>query len=198
MGGSVARNFGRTIGSALDAVSNVLAAASLIPGVDTFVDIAAIPVDIARGDWVSAGLDTVGVIPFIGEAADTARLAKKADKAIDAAKAAKDAKKAVNISSFPKKVHPGRQGKHILGHNNYKNGKSIFSGTLDDAQKLIKEYSGTGQKINSNSERVNFNRVIGKFVDEATGKAYDTTIGTIRYSKDGAHIVPARPIEWRK
>ncbi len=65
----------------------------------TFVDIAAIPVDIARGDWVSAGLDTVGVIPFIGEAADTARLAKKADKAIDAAKAAKAAKKAAKTAS---------------------------------------------------------------------------------------------------
>ena len=65
----------------------------------TFVDIAAIPVDIARGDWVSAGLDTVGVIPFIGEAADTARLAKKTDKAIDAAKAAKAAKKAAKTAS---------------------------------------------------------------------------------------------------
>lgn len=102
MGGSVAGNFGRTIGSALDAVSNVLAAASLIPGVDTFVDIAAIPVDIARGDWVSAGLDTVGVIPFIGEAADTARLAKKADKAIDAAKAAKKVTAKAKTAKIPK------------------------------------------------------------------------------------------------
>lgn len=51
--------------------------------------------------------------------------------------------------------------------------------------------------INANTERVNFKKVIGKYVDEVTGKSYDTTVGTIRYSKDGAHIVPARPINWR-
>jgi len=35
---------------------------------------------------------------------------------------------------------------------------------------------------------------------EKTGKpplCCDTTVGTIRYSKDGAHIVPARPNWWR-
>lgn len=36
-------------------------------------------------------------------------------------------------------------------------------------------------------ERVNFETIIGKFVDKETGKAYNTTMGTIRYSKDGTH-----------
>lgn len=94
MGAGKAGNFGNTKGDALDALSNFLAAASLIPGLDTFTDLASIPVDLARGDFFSAGLDAVGIIPFIGEIADTAKLAKMADKAIDTAKAADKASNA--------------------------------------------------------------------------------------------------------
>ena len=195
MGGGISGDFGNTKGSSLDALSNLLTAASLIPGLDTFTNLASIPVDLARGDFLSAGLSAVGAIPFVGEVADTAKLAKMADKTVDAAKVAD---KASDFTKFTKKLHSGRQGKHIVGHNNYKKGRSIFSGSVSDAQQLIKKYSGTGQRINSTSERVNFKKVIGKYVDEVTGKAYDTTVGTIRYSKDGAHIVPARPINWRK
>ena len=86
MGGSISGNFGNTKGNSLDALSDILAAASLIPGLDTFTDLASIPVDLARGDFLSAGLDAVGIIPFIGEVADTAKLAKMADKAVDVAK----------------------------------------------------------------------------------------------------------------
>lgn len=86
MGGSISGNFGNTKGSSLDALSNMLAAASLIPGLDTFTNLASIPVDLARGDFVSAGLSAAGMVPFIGEVADTAKLAKMADKAVDAAK----------------------------------------------------------------------------------------------------------------
>ena len=64
--------------------------------------------------------------------------------------------------------------------------------------KWSKKYSGTGQRINDASERIDFETIIGKFVDAETGKAYDTTIGTIRYSKDGVHIVSARPINWEE
>ena len=86
MGGSVSGNFGNTKGSRLDALSDFLTAASLIPGLDTFTDLAAIPVDLLRGDFLSAGLDAFGVIPFVGEIADTSKLAKMADKALEAAK----------------------------------------------------------------------------------------------------------------
>ncbi len=198
MGGGKSGNFGNTIGSkslSLDDLSNLLTAASLIPGLDTFTNLASIPVDLARGDFVSAGLSAIGAIPVIGEVADTTKLAKMADKAVDTVKAID---KTSDFTKFTKKLHSGRQGKHIVDHNNYKKGRSIFSGSVSDAQQLIKKYSGTGQRINSTSERVNFKKVIGKYVDEVTGKAYDTTVGTIRYSKDGAHIVPARPINWRK
>ncbi len=88
--------------------------------------------------------------------------------------------------------------KHIVGHNNYKSGRSILTITTDSAEELVKKYSGTGQKINDTTERIDFKTIIGKFVDAETGKTYDTTIGTIRYSKDGVHIVPARPINWEE
>lgn len=100
--------------------------------------------------------------------------------------------------NYGKNIHIGKQGKHIVGHNNYKKGKSILNISTDTAQSLVKKYSGTGRKIGANRERVNFKRVIGKYVDPKTGKAYDTTIGTIHYSKSGTHIVPEKPINWRK
>ena len=48
MGGSISGNFGKTKGISLDALSNLLTAASLIPELDTFTNLASIPVDIAR------------------------------------------------------------------------------------------------------------------------------------------------------
>jgi len=69
----------------------VLAVASLIPGIDTFADMAAFGVDALRGDLATAVLDLVGAIPIVGEAADTARLARlgldAADAAVDMARA---------------------------------------------------------------------------------------------------------------
>ena len=195
MGGGISGNFGNTKGSSLDALSNMLAAASLIPGLDTFTNLASIPVDLARGDFLSAGLSAAGMVPFIGEVADTAKLAKMADKAVDISRATKTA---TNFKSFPKKIHIGKQGKHILGHNNYQKGKSILNISTGDAQKLINKYTGKGRKIGTNRETVNFKKVIGKYVDPKTGKAYDTTVGTIHYSKSGTHLVPDKPINWRK
>ncbi len=115
MGGGAGGSFGNTRGASpkavLDAISNVLTAASLIPGVDTFADLAAIPVDLLRGDYVSAGLDLVGAIPFIGEIADGAKTANRVvdaartfDKASDSAKALKKAKKVTSVSDNARSV----------------------------------------------------------------------------------------------
>lgn len=93
------------------------------------------------------------------------------------------------------KLHVGRQEKHIIGHNNYIEGKSIFTGTLEEAQHLISEFSGTGTRLGSNRERVDFGRVIGYYVDQKTKQKYLTTMGLIHYSKTGAHIVPSKPKE---
>ena len=97
------------------------------------------------------------------------------------------------IRGFPKRIHEGNQGKHIPGHNNYQKGKSVFTGSTEKAQELINKYAGTGQWIPPNKERIDFGEVIGTYIDRDTGKAYETTRGTIHYSQTGAHIVPAAP-----
>lgn len=181
--------------SFLDYVSTLLSVAALIPGVDSIVDLISIPVDLLRGDLISAGFDLIGIVPFLGEVGDAGKALRIADKAIDGTKVVD---KASSFSDFPKKLHLGKQGKHIVGHNNYQKGKSILEISIDEAQDLINKYSGKGQRIDYTTERVDFKKVIGKYVDEQTEKMYETTVGTIRYSKNGVHIVPARPREWRK
>ena len=74
--------------SFLDYVSALLSAAALIPGVDSIVDLISIPVDLLRGDLISAGFDLMGIVPFIGEVGDTGKALRIADKASDIAKAA--------------------------------------------------------------------------------------------------------------
>ena len=101
MGGSARGNFGNTKGanggSVLDSISDFLTIASLIPAIDTFADLAAIPVDLAREDYLAAGLDLVGAIPFVGEVADVAKLVKMADKAIDTVKIASRSSKGTKL-----------------------------------------------------------------------------------------------------
>jgi hypothetical protein len=116
MGGGAGRiDFGKTIGSKLDAatndaiakssvnfldaLSNGLTAVSLVPGFDTITNFLSIPVDLARGDYLSAGLDVLGIVPFYGEIADAAKIANKADKTADAAKVAKKASKGKKITN---------------------------------------------------------------------------------------------------
>lgn len=71
----------------LDYVSSLLSAASLIPGVDSIVDLISIPIDLLRGDLISAGFDFVGILPFIGELGDAGKALRIAEKASDIAKA---------------------------------------------------------------------------------------------------------------
>ncbi|MCT4543798.1 MAG: polymorphic toxin type 50 domain-containing protein [Vallitalea sp.] len=95
-----------------------------------------------------------------------------------------------------KKIHAGKQGKHIVGHNNYIQGRSIFNGTADDAQALIDDFAGTGKWINDVKEVVDFGKIIGQYADPSTGRLVNTTRGIIHYSSKGTHIVPANPIGW--
>ena len=114
MGGGIGGNFGNAKGSSLDALSNLLSAASLIPGLDTFTNLASIPVDLARGVLLSAGLDLIGVVPFVGEVADTAKLAKMVDKAVDIGKLSKKANTIAKRSpiKIPKKATANVQAKN--------------------------------------------------------------------------------------
>ncbi|MDR1184050.1 MAG: hypothetical protein LBK67_04565 [Coriobacteriales bacterium] len=98
-----------------------------------------------------------------------------------------------SVHGFPATLHEGRQGKHMPGHNNYVKGRSIFYGSTEDAQRLIREFGGRGTWRGKNKETVDFGRIIGKHIDRDTGESTATKWGTIHYSKSGAHIVPSRP-----
>ena len=90
-------------------------------------------------------------------------------------------------------LHTGKQGKHMPGHNNYIEGRSIMYGDMNTIQGLLDKYAGKGQKIDANKERVDFNQIIGRYVSLERDISEETTMGIIHYSKDGAHIVPAVP-----
>lgn len=95
------------------------------------------------------------------------------------------------------KIHDGKQGKHILGHNNY-SGKSYLLPQVDP-QKLVDKFAGTGAIKRDRSgkwiHRQFFmnNQPIGIVVDQNTGEEIPTRYFSIEYSKkDGTHVVPRK------
>ena len=98
------------------------------------------------------------------------------------------------------KIELSKQNKHVVGSSNYKPelGKSLF--TNKNPQKLLDNYSGKGQSVNNLSfgeagykEKVDFGVNIGTYINKDGTIGVPTTNGTIHYSKNGAHIVPAKP-----
>lgn len=96
-------------------------------------------------------------------------------------------------NSYPLQLHAGNQGKHIIGHPNYIPGRSIFSGTLKDADDLLKFYGpNTGLRWVSNKQFFSHGSYIGRHVD-ADGIVRLTKNGTIHWGSNGGHIIPGRP-----
>lgn len=89
------------------------------------------------------------------------------------------------------KIHPGKQGKHQPGHNNFEPGKSELD--HPDPQSLLDKHAGKGEK-HGNKEVVDFKESIGIWVSLDGKIRLRTTRGTIHYDvKGSAHIVPAHP-----
>ena len=51
-----------------------------------------------------------------------------------------------------KTIHQGKQGKHLRNHNNYTEGRSYLTITMEEAQELVDKYAGTGRIIRSKSD----------------------------------------------
>lgn len=94
-------------------------------------------------------------------------------------------------------INIGKQGKHIVGHNNFITGRSELAADPN----ALAVRAGSGGPVGSVPrgrpgfrERVDFGEEIGTYVGTAGDRA-PTTVGIIHYSSDGAiHIVPARPL----
>jgi RHS repeat-associated protein len=91
-------------------------------------------------------------------------------------------------------LNMAKQGKHILGHNNYISGKSILSANPID----LARRAGSGVQVGPVArglpgfrERIDFGYKIGEVVRD--GVSTPTTRGIIHYSKEGIHIVPSNP-----
>ena len=100
-----------------------------------------------------------------------------------------------NIS---KDLNATHQNRHIKDSKDYIEGRSIFDGTLSDAQELINTHHGTGEIRFSNAgnwigkEFITLDRDIGTHIDDITKVETITNSFGIHYSKRGAHIVPSR------
>ena len=98
----------------------------------------------------------------------------------------------------PKTIEPGKQGKHILGHNNYIEGRSYLTISIEEAQELVNKYAGTGELFRDksgkwrNQEVILSDKVIGVDIDNLTGEERFTKAFKIHYSNKGTHIVPKK------
>lgn len=96
---------------------------------------------------------------------------------------------------FPTVIHSGRQGKHYTTHSNFSKEKSEVTIDLDTLQYLVDTLAGSGIFYPPNKERINFGVIIGYHVNRLTGQRYETTYGTVDYSRTGCHVEPASPQE---
>ena len=98
-----------------------------------------------------------------------------------------------------KAIEPGKQGKHMKGHNNYIPGRSYLTISEEEAQELVNRYAGHGRLERdrrgrwNHKENIIVDRDIGVYVNKMTGEEAPTNRFTIHYSNNGAHIVPAQP-----
>lgn len=101
------------------------------------------------------------------------------------------------VESYNLTLREGQQGKHILGHNNYREGKSyIADASMEEIQKCILKHAGKGT-INRDKNG-NWDNTESIIDDTITGYVFSidkTWIATnkfkIHYSKEkGTHMVP--------
>lgn len=104
------------------------------------------------------------------------------------------------VRGFTTALHFGRQAKHMPGQPSHDRTKSTITVSLPELQELVERKAGTGLWRGANKEIVGFGRVIGIYRDPKTREAFETSRGTIHYSKAGAHVVPTapRPVTRRK
>lgn len=96
----------------------------------------------------------------------------------------------------PLGIEVGKQGKHILGNNNYIEGRSYLTISLEEVQELINKYAGTGE-INftrkgewDKKELIKVDKDIGVSINNKTGVETLTNKFKIHYSNKGTHVVP--------
>jgi hypothetical protein len=106
-------------------------------------------------------------------------------------------KKKSQWSKREKTINPEKQKRHL---GPQEDGRSYIYGTLEDAQRIVDNYSGKGtwKSEDGFKERVDVGYTVGAFVDQDSGVEIPSQVIIIIYSKTGAHIYPVRPIKKEK
>jgi hypothetical protein len=110
----------------------------------------------------------------------------------------KEIRDLIKSDKQPLSIEPGKQGKHILGHNNYIEGRSYLTISIEEAQELVNKHAGTGDIVISQSgdwrkqEIITTDKEIGVSIDPITGEKTPTRSFKIHYSNKGTHIVPKK------
>lgn len=86
-----------------------------------------------------------------------------------------------------------KQNKHVEGGHDYVEGKSIITASLGSLQDYYNNHRDEVEMINDHKGRLAFNRIIGIYIDKETGERSPTNKVISHYSKNGYHMVPARP-----
>lgn len=108
--------------------------------------------------------------------------------------------KAIREGRQPISVEDGKQGKHLVGHNNYIAGRSYFEQgtTVKQIQQAVNKYAGSGRvelkrdRKPSNKEVIRIPELTGYDVDKLSGNVYKTHLFKVHYSDKGVHLVPKR------
>lgn len=110
----------------------------------------------------------------------------------------------IKNGKYPLTINVQAQSKHIQESDQYIEGRSIVTISIDEVQELVNEYAGTGTPIVidgewKNKERIIDNdKIIGVQKDK-DGKSLETSNFMIHYNysdkeqKRGTHIVPSKP-----
>lgn len=103
------------------------------------------------------------------------------------------------IFGFTTAIHFGKQAKHLPGQSNHDTSKSTITIGIQELQRLVEMKAGTGRRLEGkNKEIVDFGTTIGIYRATPNAPGVPTPLGTILYSKPGAHVVPARPSQTKK
>ena len=147
------------------------------------------------------------ILPVVGE---EERLAKKAgpeELGFAVAKAGTSNEERIKLESsspirkeiqlggttFPLKVNPEKQARHMAGDKSYIPGRSVITLPMEKIQELVYEKAGSGTIIQVNAKQIqetlDFETEVGYTVSRKGGFA-KTSFVKIHYSKTGVHVVP--------
>jgi hypothetical protein len=103
-------------------------------------------------------------------------------------------KSGIHKGDYPLNINPDKQGRHMLGEN-YIEGRSAITISIDDLQSLVHQFAGTGNIVLDRKgewkkqEIVDLGYEIGYTVNKE-GRKVKTSKVKIHYSKTGVHVVP--------